>query len=60
MRHICASVCAILLYATTVLAQPACSHYASPNGSGSTCSESAPCNVGTWLTARRCQVACCA
>lgn len=28
---------------------PACTHYASPSGSGSTCSDSSPCTVGTWL-----------
>ena len=52
MRHVCVSLCAILLYATAALAQPQCSHYAAPNGSGSTCSESAPCNVGTWLSSQ--------
>ena len=52
MRHLCATLCAILLSATAVLAQPQCSHYAAPNGSGSTCSESSPCNVGTWLSSK--------
>jgi Chondroitinase B len=33
-------------------APPACTHYASPVGSGSTCSESTPCNVGTWLSSK--------
>ena len=42
----------LLLYASPVLAPPACTHYAAPNGSGSTCSESAPCNVGTWLSSQ--------
>ena len=33
-------------------APPACTAYAAPNGSGSTCSETAPCNVGTWLSSK--------
>jgi len=40
----------LLLVPLIVQAQPACSHYASPTGSGATCSQSAPCNVGTWLS----------
>ena len=40
-----------LLLPLTVYAQlPQCSHFASPTGSGNACSESAPCNVGTWLS----------
>ena len=39
----------LLLVPFIVQAQPACSHYAAPNGSGNTCSEASPCNVGTWL-----------
>jgi Bacterial Ig domain/Chondroitinase B len=27
-----------------------CSHYASPTGTGSTCTESAPCRLTTWIT----------
>lgn len=36
----------------TVTAQPQCTAYAAPTGSGSTCSESTPCNVGTWLSSK--------
>lgn len=40
-----------LLIPLTVYGQlPQCSHFASPQGSGNACSESAPCNVGTWLS----------
>jgi len=42
----------LLLLPVSVQAQPACTHYAAPNGSGSTCSQSAPCNVGTWLSSQ--------
>ena len=41
-------MCASWAYA----APPACTAYAAANGSGSTCSESAPCNVGTWLSSK--------
>ena len=30
-------------------APPACTHYASPSGSGNACSDSSPCTVGQWL-----------
>ena len=40
-----------LLIPLTVYGQlPQCSHFVSPTGSGNACSESAPCNVGTWLS----------
>jgi len=42
----------IVLVPMLAQAQPACTHYASPQGSGSTCSQSAPCNVGTWLSSQ--------
>lgn len=52
--------CWLLMWATLGHAQiqpqghttPTCTHYAAANGSGSTCSESAPCNVGTWLSGK--------
>jgi hypothetical protein len=42
----------LLLLPLTTDAQPQCTAYAAPNGSGSTCSESSPCNVGTWLSSK--------
>ena len=42
----------LLLVPFIAQAQPACSAWASPQGSGSACSESQPCNVGTWLSSK--------
>jgi hypothetical protein len=42
----------IVLVPMLAQAQPACTHYAAPNGSGSACSEASPCNVGTWLSSQ--------
>ena len=43
----------ICMYASvSYAASPACTAWASPQGSGSACSESAPCNVGTWLSSK--------
>ena len=40
----------LLVVAVAHAAPPACTGWAAPNGSGSACTESAPCNVGTWLS----------
>lgn len=42
----------LLLVPVSAQAQPACTHYASPTGSGNACSEASPCNVGTWLSSQ--------
>jgi Chondroitinase B len=42
----------LLLVPVFAAAQLPCSHYAAPNGSGSTCSKDSPCNVGTWLSSK--------
>ena len=33
-------------------APPNCTAWASPQGSGSSCAESSPCNIGTWLSSK--------
>ena len=40
----------MLLLVACLEAQPVCTAYASNNGSGSSCSESSPCTIGTWLS----------
>ena len=53
MRLICAMLCAILfLPFFAYAAPPACTAYGAANGSGSTCTDSTPCNVGTWLASK--------
>jgi hypothetical protein len=43
----------MLIFASiSYAAPPDCTHWASPQGSGNTCSQSAPCNVGTWLSSQ--------
>jgi len=42
----------LLCFVLVVSAQPVCTAYASPTGSGSTCAESSPCTVGTWLSSQ--------
>jgi Bacterial Ig domain/Chondroitinase B len=39
----------LLLVPALVWAQPACTHWAAPSGTGSTCTQSAPCLVDTWV-----------
>jgi hypothetical protein len=52
MPTILVTLLLILVPLVAYAAPPACTAYAAPNGSGSTCSESAPCNVGTWLSSK--------
>ena len=57
MRDIlfCVLVLVVTLFVCFALgeaAPPACTAYGAANGSGSTCTDSAPCNVGTWLASK--------
>lgn len=43
------AVCFIIILYNSALSQPACTHYASPTGSGSVCTSGTPCTVSTFL-----------